>query len=294
MVSNTITFILSILALFVYGLYALSSQGVFGLLVSIAIALITAAFVDKIEYIAIGVLVVGLTYIMAVRKYNCKFEGFGNEEADILALNNALTKKIPLEKRKNPVIKGTLNTLYGSSMEAFEDAPHAEEEEEDEEDAPATSTPATVMDVANPNTQTNQDAAAVQATMKAPQVPPPATGASPVAQPSSASTAAPDADTSMQQGFQDEETSGLFKLGHLPSEAAAGPFVDVASTMSKAMGALKPDQIAAMTAESKSLLETQQNLMQMLESMRPVLQDGRQLLDTFGSIFGGMGTLGMK
>ena len=186
MVSNTITFILSILALFIYGLYALSSQGVFGLLVSIAIALITAAFVDKIEYIAIGVLVVGLTYIMAVRKYNCKFEGFGNEEADIIALNNALTKDIPLEKRKNSVVKGTLDTLYGSSMEAFEDAPHAEEED-DEEEAPATSMPATGTDVVNPNTQTNQDAAAVQATMKAPQVPPPTTGASPVAQPSSAS-----------------------------------------------------------------------------------------------------------
>jgi hypothetical protein len=64
--------------------------------------------------------------------------------------------------------------------------------------------------------------------------------------------------------------------------------------MSKAMGALKPDQLAAMTAESKSLLETQQNLMGMLESMRPVLQDGRQLLDTFGSIFGSMGGMGMN
>jgi len=30
----------------------------------------------------------------------------------------------------------------------------------------------------------------------------------------------------------------------------------------------------------------------MLQSMRPVLQDGRQLLDTFGSIFGGLGSLG--
>jgi hypothetical protein len=70
-----------------------------------------------------------------------------------------------------------------------------------------------------------------------------------------------------------------------------GPFIDAASTMTKAMNALQPDQMAAMTAESQSLLETQKNLMGMLQSMRPVLQDGRQLLDTFSGIFGGLGGL---
>jgi hypothetical protein len=49
-------------------------------------------------------------------------------------------------------------------------------------------------------------------------------------------------------------------------------------------------------AQSNELMQrtrAQQQLMGMLESMRPVLQDGRQLLDTFGSIFGGMGGMGM-
>jgi hypothetical protein len=58
------------------------------------------------------------------------------------------------------------------------------------------------------------------------------------------------------------------------------------------MNALQPEQMAAMTAESQSLLETQKNLMGMLQSMRPVLQDGRQLLDTFSGIFGNLGGLG--
>ena len=291
------------IALLIYGFYVLSVQGVFGLLISIAIALITAAFVDRVEYITISVLVVGLTCIMAIRRYNCRFEGFGsdqNDEAEILALNNSLAKGKPLKKKQKKVVKGTLDTLYGSSMEGFADAPSATQEEEDEEeDATAVSAPAPTGDA--PGTQTGQDAAEVASAMAAPPsaVPAtPATTAVPVASPG-ATNAAANVDTAMtapavQQGFADEENSGLFKLGQLPSETKSGPFVDVASTMSKAMGALKPDQLAAMTAESKSLLETQQNLMGMLESMRPVLQDGRQLLDTFGSIFGSMGGMGIN
>jgi hypothetical protein len=52
------------------------------------------------------------------------------------------------------------------------------------------------------------------------------------------------------------------------------------------MNALKPEQINAMTADTKSLMETQQNLMGMLKSMQPILKDGRKLLDTFSGIFG--------
>ena len=92
--------------------------------------------------------------------------------------------------------------------------------------------------------------------------------------------------------FLQEPSAGLFKLGELPSEMKKGPFVDVATTMTKAMGSLQPDQIAAMTAESQSLLDTQKNLMGMLQTMSPVLQDGRQLLDTFSNIFSGLGGIG--
>jgi phage/plasmid primase-like uncharacterized protein len=80
--------------------------------------------------------------------------------------------------------------------------------------------------------------------------------------------------------------AGLFKLGEMPSEAADGPHVDAGSTLMKAMNALKPEQINAMTADTKSLMETQQNLMGMLKSMQPILKDGRKLLDTFSGIFG--------
>jgi hypothetical protein len=86
-----------------------------------------------------------------------------------------------------------------------------------------------------------------------------------------------------------EGAQGLFKLGQMPSESKSGPFVDVAATMGNAINALQPEQMAAMTQESQKLMETQKSLMGMLQSMRPVLQDGRQLLDTFSGIFGGGG-----
>jgi hypothetical protein len=41
-----------------------------------------------------------------------------------------------------------------------------------------------------------------------------------------------------------------------------------------------------MTEETQKMIETQKNMMTMLQSMRPVLQDGRQLLESFSGIFG--------
>lgn len=84
-----------------------------------------------------------------------------------------------------------------------------------------------------------------------------------------------------------KDNSVLFKLGELPSESKTGPFIDNASTLMKAMNSLDNNQMKSMTNETKNLLESQKSLMGMLENMRPILQDGRQLLDTFSGIFGG-------
>jgi len=101
--------------------------------------------------------------------------------------------------------------------------------------------------------------------------------------------AAPSAATTAGSADGFEGAKGLFKLGQMPSDTKSGPFVDVAATMGNAISSLQPEQMAAMTQESQKLMETQKSLMGMLQSMRPVLQDGRQLLDTFSGIFGGMG-----
>ena len=93
-------------------------------------------------------------------------------------------------------------------------------------------------------------------------------------------------DTIIKDEFQ-SATNELFKLGKMPSEHSEGPNLDAGSTLLKAMGSFKPEQINAMSADTKQLLETQKSLMGMLTQMRPVLADGKELLQTFSGMFGG-------
>ena len=92
-------------------------------------------------------------------------------------------------------------------------------------------------------------------------------------------------DTIIKDEFQ-SATNELFKLGKMPSEHTEGPMLDSGSTLLKAMGSFKPEQINAMSEDTKQLLETQKSLMGMLTQMRPVLADGKELLQTFSGMFG--------
>ncbi len=83
-------------------------------------------------------------------------------------------------------------------------------------------------------------------------------------------------------------SSGKFELGNIPTETQGGVHIDAGTTLMKALGSLKPDQIKAMTADTQQLMETQKSLMGMLSSMKPMLSDSKQLLDTFNDMFGGM------
>jgi hypothetical protein len=86
-------------------------------------------------------------------------------------------------------------------------------------------------------------------------------------------------------GFEGDK--GLFKLGAIPSDGAGGLHIDAGSTVMNALKALKPDQIQAMTQDTKQLLETQKNLMEMLKTFSPMMQEGKQMMDTFNGMFGG-------
>lgn len=77
-----------------------------------------------------------------------------------------------------------------------------------------------------------------------------------------------------------------FKLGEIPSQVKDGPHLDASSTLMKAIQSLNPDQIKAMSADTQQLIETQKSLMGMLNSMKPMMQDGKQLMDTFQQMFG--------
>jgi len=250
--TSSLTYILSIIALIAYFGYIILLHGTVGFLVSTAIFLILSAFLDHTEYVTIGLLIIGLTLSIYVRREGIYLEGFEDSSG----------ATVPTEEPKKEE-KATTTPVAPSETTAS---------------TPANPTPQPAIDPAQVAKGLKEAMTQINAVKDK------ATDANAAFQPSSASK------SGSADGFQ-EPSAGLFKLGELPSEMKKGPFIDAASTMTKAMNALQPDQMAAMTAESQSLLETQKNLMGMLQSMRPVLQDGRQLLDTFSGIFGGLGGL---
>jgi hypothetical protein len=83
------------------------------------------------------------------------------------------------------------------------------------------------------------------------------------------------------------EPPGLFKLGQLPGEAKAGPHIDAGTTIMRALGGLNPNQVQSLTQDTQQLLETQKSLMSMITSMKPILQDGAGMLQSFQGLFGG-------
>lgn len=77
-----------------------------------------------------------------------------------------------------------------------------------------------------------------------------------------------------------------FKLGEIPSQVKNGPHIDAGSTLMKAIKGLNPDQINEMTKDTQQLIQTQKSLMGMLGTMKPMLNDGKQLMETFQQMFG--------
>ena len=77
-----------------------------------------------------------------------------------------------------------------------------------------------------------------------------------------------------------------FKLGVIPDDSKGGYHIDQGTTVINALNALKPDQIKAMTEDTRKLIDTQKNLMSMLGTMKPMLQDGKQMMENFQQMFG--------
>lgn len=102
-------------------------------------------------------------------------------------------------------------------------------------------------------------------------------------------TAAVKSAMTQASGFKGAPDDGLFKLGVIPEEKKGGHHIDQGTTVLNALKALKPDQIASMTKDTQSLIETQKSLMGMLSSMKPMLNDGKQMMETFQQMFGSSG-----
>ena len=259
---NSTTYWISVVTMILYMLYIMSAMGLVGLLLSLSGALIAAAFVDSFEIVTVAVVVVGIAYVFITHTF-LRREGFTTDGTpqEITGMVNAMShgeygpgRSVDPRNVHGLAVTGMRRReptgVLAAGAEGFENVPPpvAGQKEQGEP-----------VEQSDTQAAKQVDAARGGGTQSSTQ--------------------------QTKDGFTSNQ-AGLFKLGEMPSEAADGPHVDAGSTLMKAMNALKPEQITAMTADTKSLMETQQNLMGMLKSMQPILKDGRKLLDTFSGIFG--------
>lgn len=82
----------------------------------------------------------------------------------------------------------------------------------------------------------------------------------------------------------------MFELGKkykMPGEKDDSEFhLDAGTTFMNAYKALKPEQVAAMTKDTQELMETQKQLMSTLQTLKPLISDGKQMMEMFQSYFG--------
>ena len=273
---NEITYILSFGILIITALYTLIYAGLTGLLLCSSVSLITAAFLDQFEIVVAITVLFSLFYIYFLKRLFKKFEPFGNPP---------IVEKVGKMKDEYKQTQQSLQSsgpygVYNPSIEGFQSV-----SDEDEEGASSESSKASTKRDNEIKTEAFEEIAkAVTAPKK---------GDKKQGFKNKGTTEDEDEDEDEEEKhkkIQKEEfqsaTNELFKLGKMPSEHAEGPLLDAGSTLLKAMSSFKPEQITAMSSDTKQLLETQKNLMGMLNQMRPVLADGRELLNTFSGMFG--------
>lgn len=238
------------------GLHTVLYSGLIGLLFSAAIGLILMAFLEPFELVAALTILVALLYTTVLKKFIYRLEPFqsGSNPKEIV-------QRVSSMASSSSSMKNGPTGVYSASVEGFEDVQPDMPKEGASSDSSAAS--------ANPVHQV--DPKEVE----------------------EATSAAPPKDKAKDKGKEIEKeefqsaTNELFKLGKMPSEHKEGPLLDVGQTVMKAMNSLDPNTISSMTADTKKLLETQKGLMNMLTQMRPVLADGKELLQTFSGMFGG-------
>ena len=256
---NEITYIISIIILIITGLYAIIYSGITGLLLCSSVSLIAAAFIDQFEIIVAVTVLFVLFYNYFLKRLLKRFEPFKNPTSSTEIIER-------VKQLKN------VSGVTSSFSEGFANADGTETPTETQ----STSNPAPI------DTTHKVDEKMVAETEK---------NITEKKEEKKEVKEVKEVKEEKKEEFQ-SATNGLFKLGKLPSENAEGPVLDAGSTLLKAMGSFNPDQINAMSSDTKQLLETQKSLMGMLNQMRPVLADGKELLQTFSGMFGSGGNIG--
>lgn len=265
---NNLTYNISIAIISITALYTLIYSGLTGVLLSASVALIAAAFLDQFEIVVAVTVIFALFYTFFLKRFLQKLEPFedGNTPIEIRKRIAGMEAGYSHGSPKAYAKVSEPTGVYDSAVEGFEDVNPASQKEGTSSD----STPAsTKLGNAVDPQQVKEVTTAIEQDDKNKK----------------------DSKTKEDKTKEEFEsaTNSLFKLGKMPSENKDGPLLDSGSTLLKAMEAFKPEQINAMTSDTKQLLETQKNLMGMLNQMRPVLADGKELLQTFTGMFGGGG-----
>lgn len=252
-----------ILGLYVlYGFFALPFAG---LLTSLAVGLIAFGALENFEMTVASVIISGVLYSLISRSgaltYAAKTkEGFSTDGGEKIA------------KRVERIYKANVEPggVYASAfVEGFADATN------NGTTAPPAPEVTSVSAGSSPNS--------VPASSTAPSTA--GSGIVPPAPP--AVTSQVHQAQTQASGFRgDSGSSGEFKLGVLPDENQDSYHIDQGTTVLNALNSLNPQQIQAMTADTQKLVETQKQLMGLLGTMKPMIQDGKQMMETFQSMFG--------
>ena len=249
---NETTHIISIGVLILTVVYTLVYSGISGVLLCAAVAFIAGAFIEPLELVVAVTVLFVLLYTMVLKKYLRRFEGF--EDAKKEAFKEEKFEDKPdaqamLEKLMTVIDKNVINNKESVP------APTVTNNQVDKKQVEEVTS---AVEKANENSKPiKEDKESFENNIAS-------------------------------QEFQ-SATNQLFKIGKMPSEHKEGPMLDAGGTLIKAMSSFDPETTAKMTDDTKKLLETQKSLMGMLTQMRPILADGKELLQTFSGMFGGQG-----
>jgi hypothetical protein len=86
--------------------------------------------------------------------------------------------------------------------------------------------------------------------------------------------------------FENEEKEETKKSPSPAPPKTSDPHVDIGTTILHAYRNLSPEQIGGMRRDTKELMGLQKELMGSLAEMKPAIEQGAELLKTFGTFFG--------
>ena len=260
---NAMTYNISLVMVGITALYVLIYSGITGLLFCSAIALIAAGMLDQFELVAAVAVIFAMFYTFFLKGWMRKLEPFENIDTPEQIMGRLANMKDNYhqtpQQLKDP--RREPYGVYDPEIEGFQDVSSS-----GKEGAPSESSSAPTVKT------TNQVDSSLSESVT-----------------SNIDAVEKKSDKQIENEEIESATNHLFKIGKMPSENMDGPKLDSGSTLMKAMESFKPEQISAMTKDTKALLETQKGLMEMLKQMQPVLSDGKDLLNTFTGMFGGSG-----